>query len=685
MGYSKQNFENGQVLTAEALNHIEDGIIANETGLNSKQPKGNYITEHQPIKTINGESLIGNGNITIANSGETVATGRRFNVVGAPQVYTCEVGEVDFSVFADVNAIYAAFDALADAHPRVFKKNGSIGKDASGTYDIKHYTLGQLNPKITADRVGSNANQWDETKYPRPRILINGNIHSWVERHCCYGLYLFVKELLESDEQWALFIRNNVVLEIVPQPNPWGYNNKTNVNANGLNLNRCYLSNLQAETTALRNLVEALIPRGLVGIIDLHNTNDNTPGYTIGKPSQRYWNELCLLASQIEIITHDAYKTLYGADRASFYHMWNYEGQSGINGLFNDYAETKGLICYTSEVGTGLGEKGCLMTKMCIANVISAFVNLFGTPALGNATSAPSYPSVPENPTDPEPEDPETPDDGGDEGGDEGDGEDITSLFKFTAGGAIEATTISNPGQVYNTGLFKYSDYVDVTEIEPFEMSFVNWTSGSGGKPTLGYALYDANKNYVSGLAFEKASASVGNSAGEVITVTVDITDPNVKYIRTCFPSDSAKYGEFSARKLVNNNSGKTNITSKFTWNANGAVEATLTHDPGGIMSTSLFKYSNYVDVSETPNLQISFLKWNSSKGSRPTLGYALYDENQTYVTGYNFEHAGTEAGNSAGIPYMLDINITDPAVKYIRVCWPTDTTKYGEFEAYTI
>lgn len=33
------------------------------------QPKGNYLTEHQPIKTINNQSLIGTGNITI--SGDT--------------------------------------------------------------------------------------------------------------------------------------------------------------------------------------------------------------------------------------------------------------------------------------------------------------------------------------------------------------------------------------------------------------------------------------------------------------------------------------------------------------------------------------------------------------------------------------------------------------------------------------
>lgn len=335
MGYTKQNFKDGNVLKAAQLNAMDIQIAANEKALEGKQPKSQFIT------------------------------------IGAPQVYTCDLDSSNVSVFENVNAIYEAFDALATTYPKMFKSNGSIGKDTSGKYDIKYYTLGKTNPKITTDRTGSNANQWDETKYLRKRIFINGNIHSWIERHCCTGLYLFVKELLESNEKWALYIKNNLVLDIVPQPNPWGYDNKTNVNKNNKNLNRFYLTNRESENTCIVNLIESLIPRGLVGVIDLHNTGDNTPGYTIGKTTQKFWKELCILSSQIESITHDSYKELYGSDRDSFYHMWNYDN-ANISGLLNDYTETKGLVCYTSEVATGLAERGCLMTKMILVNTINA-------------------------------------------------------------------------------------------------------------------------------------------------------------------------------------------------------------------------------------------------------------------------------------------------------------------------
>ena len=81
MSYTKQNFTAGQTLKAAMLNKIEDGIVANEQALAGKQPKGNYITteaannnyqpkgvyltEHQKLKTIGGQSLVGDGDITI--------------------------------------------------------------------------------------------------------------------------------------------------------------------------------------------------------------------------------------------------------------------------------------------------------------------------------------------------------------------------------------------------------------------------------------------------------------------------------------------------------------------------------------------------------------------------------------------------------------------------------------------
>jgi hypothetical protein len=116
MGYTKQNFKSGDVLMASQLNAMDEQIAFNEQALaekqpkgdyptktemnqaitnaqlgggsgetpdlseylskeeasNAYQPKGEYLTQHQKLKTINGQSLIGEGNIEISGGGTSV-------------------------------------------------------------------------------------------------------------------------------------------------------------------------------------------------------------------------------------------------------------------------------------------------------------------------------------------------------------------------------------------------------------------------------------------------------------------------------------------------------------------------------------------------------------------------------------------------------------------------------------
>lgn len=77
MSYKKQNFNAGDVLKAAQLNAMDEQILANEIALEGKQERGDYLTE-QKLKTINGQSLVGDGDIVIGgenpNSYNTVYT-----------------------------------------------------------------------------------------------------------------------------------------------------------------------------------------------------------------------------------------------------------------------------------------------------------------------------------------------------------------------------------------------------------------------------------------------------------------------------------------------------------------------------------------------------------------------------------------------------------------------------------
>lgn len=268
---------------------------------------------------------------------------------------------------------------------------------------------------------------------------------------------------------------------------------------------------------------------------------------------------------------------------------------------------------------------------------------------------------------------------------DEPENTDITNLFVFTDGIAIEAIG-TNGGTTYNTPLFKSSDYVDISEIPNFEMSFVKWRSSTGGRPSLGYALYDADKQYVTGYNFELADASVGNSAGEPYVIKVHITDPAIKYIRTCYPTDANKYGEFVAEIIFDDGelTRGEEITNMFSFTDGAAIEATTLSQPGQTFTTSLFKYSDYVDITNITPFEMSFVTWKSGAGKQATLGYALYDASKTYIGGKRFEFA-SDSANSSGVPYMITVDPSQTNAKYIRTCYPVDTTKYGEFQAYKL
>lgn len=78
MTYNKQNFVDGQVLKADHLNNMENGIAQNNASIeNLQQNKQDALISGVTIKTINGDSILGTGDIVISGgsgSGGSVET-----------------------------------------------------------------------------------------------------------------------------------------------------------------------------------------------------------------------------------------------------------------------------------------------------------------------------------------------------------------------------------------------------------------------------------------------------------------------------------------------------------------------------------------------------------------------------------------------------------------------------------
>lgn len=66
MSYVKHNFQTGGLIKASDFNEVEDQIVLNETNIEAKQ---DALVSGENIKTVNGKSLLGSGNIEIEGGG----------------------------------------------------------------------------------------------------------------------------------------------------------------------------------------------------------------------------------------------------------------------------------------------------------------------------------------------------------------------------------------------------------------------------------------------------------------------------------------------------------------------------------------------------------------------------------------------------------------------------------------
>lgn len=124
------------------------------------------------------------------------------------------------------NEVLSKFDTLMDSNGYMTKK--VIGKSSRWNYDIVQYDF----TPISLD--------YDNGK-KLPKVLIV-SAHHGMEKASVYGLYYFIKDLMTkyNENEVLSYIRNNVVLKIIPILNPSGFNINGYVNGNGVNINRNY-------------------------------------------------------------------------------------------------------------------------------------------------------------------------------------------------------------------------------------------------------------------------------------------------------------------------------------------------------------------------------------------------------------------------------------------------------------
>ena len=101
-----------------------------------------------------------------------------------------------------------------------------MGKDQSDTFDIA---------KVSAvPNCYNSANRGTS----KPKVILFAGVHG-NEKESVFALYYLFKDICEhwKENKVLEYLRWNVIFEIVPLANPWGFANGANINVRGVNIN----------------------------------------------------------------------------------------------------------------------------------------------------------------------------------------------------------------------------------------------------------------------------------------------------------------------------------------------------------------------------------------------------------------------------------------------------------------
>lgn len=168
-----------------------------------------------------------------------------------------------------VSELYAIYDEMVSSHPSFIKKEDDLTTVAG--FAIRNYTIGfqhrvLIDHEPQKDEIVSQ-NLWDNNDNPKT-ILITCGMHG-NEKTACWGAALAFKELLESEEDWANYIKTNVVLKVIPCLNPYGFENNVRTSSAGYDLNRSGSEN-QPERLAYMEWIKS--NRNAQLLIDVHGS-----------------------------------------------------------------------------------------------------------------------------------------------------------------------------------------------------------------------------------------------------------------------------------------------------------------------------------------------------------------------------------------------------------------------------
>ena len=238
--------------------------------------------------------------------------------------------------------IYDIYDALLRDHPKRVTKE-VIG-EAHGC-EIRRYTFKNYEmPNFTS------------TPATPFKVAIVAAIHGY-EQGSAWTLAHFFRLLLTSKDEKLAFLRRNIVFDVIPVANPWGFDHNDRKNKNEVDLNRNFAPffcadkekssaeyageapESEAETKALMKFIEENTDAQVV--IDYHNIARGNPLFYV------YGQRDIDLANAVFSALTDKWKEEYPALPED--EILGRVRPNGGAGMFADHAIDKGLWVLTME------------------------------------------------------------------------------------------------------------------------------------------------------------------------------------------------------------------------------------------------------------------------------------------------------------------------------------------------
>jgi hypothetical protein len=143
----------------------------------------------------------------------------------------------------ELNADTIKYEDIIKLYDKLVEKNYGyvsrrlLGKDSSGTYDIYAYDFTASNPLDT--------------------IVIDANIHGGNTsnggdpKDCAIAIYYCMKKICEEwkNDKILCTLRKEYNISVIPVANPWGFDNNSRYNSNGVDCNRNFSWNWRAENS----------------------------------------------------------------------------------------------------------------------------------------------------------------------------------------------------------------------------------------------------------------------------------------------------------------------------------------------------------------------------------------------------------------------------------------------------